>query len=114
MNNKIVELLTPIGIPILYGTRTDINTFPIIVFNIIDMPITTMDDIDIWIKYNITINVIADAKDIIKLVDEVKKIMAKNQFRRNMCPSMIYDEKLCKYNQALVFDYYGEVIYSEE
>ena len=31
-----------------------------------------------------------------------------------MCPSMIYDEKLCKYNQALVFDYYGEVIYSEE
>lgn len=114
MNMKICELLKPLGIPVLYCTRGDNNNFPLIVFNILEVPVRVMDDIDIWMEYYVNINIIADGKDITRIMKQVDKILLKEKFRKQDCPYMVWDEKLLKYNKSQLYQYFSDITYDED
>lgn len=107
MNNTLYELLKPLGYPVYWGNRITDKNFPMIIFNIMEIPVTTMDNCDEWIEYYITINVYANAMQIENIIKQINTILIPKNFRRKPCPNMLWDEKYEVYNKPLVFEYYG-------
>lgn len=107
MNKLIKQILSPIGIPIDYGTYLGTaNEF--IVFNVWSVPMLHADDKEIGTNYTVQIDIFSP-NNLLKIANEVNSRMINAGFMRILDDPVEYlqDKKL--YRKTFRFSYAKEV-----
>lgn len=113
IKKRIMEALTPLGVPVEFLTRESDGTFPFIVFNVTETPVDFADDEEVATLYLVSVNIFSLPEynfEALKL--QIIESMKNAGFKKQLIPPCEFIEKEKVYNQPMAFTYYeyiGEI-----
>lgn len=108
IKKKVMETLTPLGVPVEFLTREDDGTFPFLVFNITETPMDFSDDEEEGTLYLVAVNIFSKPDyNFEKLKIEIIQAMKEAGFIKKIIPATELMEKEQVYNQPMAFVYYA-------
>ncbi|MCI9069413.1 MAG: hypothetical protein HFJ13_07900 [Clostridium sp.] len=107
IHSLILETLKPIGIPVYFVSRKEVNP-PLIVFNVVtEKGKEFWDDEEQVTQYKVTINIFSRG-NFLNYKKEVLNRMKSIGFIRTDIPECIYQEDIELFNQPMFFSYFKE------
>lgn len=103
INKKIIEALKELNIPVLYATRGNKTTFPLVVFNFIENPKYYGSTESKLSEYEVLLNVYVDKISVFELVKKIEELMRLNRFIQAPKIGAKWDDTLKVFNQPLEF-----------
>lgn len=107
VKSKVMETLTQCGVDVQFLERDDDGTFPFIVFNVAEQPLSFSDDEEDMTLFMISVNIFSKPNynfESLKL-DIIQK-MKEAGFKKGKIPNAEFLETENCYNQPMGFLYY--------
>ncbi len=101
MEEFLIKVFKDVGIPAYYITRKNNNT-PCLVYQFIESPKASSDDIEEVTEYELFI-VIYAGDDIITIKRRLQGILQKYGFRKKVIPKPVYYDDLLYFEQAMQY-----------
>ncbi|MGU8149742.1 hypothetical protein ACV3S2_04070 [Clostridium perfringens] len=103
INKKLIKALKELNIPVLYATRGNKTTFPLVVFNFIESPEYYGNTESKLSEYELLLNVYVDKNQVFELVKKIEDLMRINKFIQLPKIGAKFDDTLNVFNQPLEF-----------
>lgn len=103
---RVMKTLSSLDVEVCYLEREDDGTFPFVVFNVAETPLSFSDDEEDMTLFLVTINIFSKPDyNFESLKNEIVKLMKDAGFRKTKIPNAEFLESENIYNQPMGFAY---------
>lgn len=107
VKSKVVKALSTLDVDVCFLERDDDGTFPFVVFNISEVPVSYADDEEDMTLFLVTINIFSRPEyNFETLKIKILELMKAAGFRKTKIPNAEFMEEEMIYNQPMGFSYF--------